>query len=107
MTQTLPLFGLLPATHSIAAENIPARQAIADGRQHIVITKTVNNETTRFALPVQWTPREAAYLLNQIRGVTWQLNSEGVPTDYAIIRDICEAFCQSELNEIAPYGIKS
>ena len=69
----------IPDQHDIVTEPIPFRIAIAPEleRVHIVVTKTSSlGEVTRFALPVQWDKYEAAALIYEIRGVSWQLDEE-------------------------------
>lgn len=96
------LLDALPATHDIATEPVPSRIAIAPEleRVHIVMTKTTPlGEVTRFALPVQWDKYEAAALIYEIRGVSWQLDEEGKPIAYEDIREICEEYLKTKLRE--------
>lgn len=92
----------LPDQHNIATEPIPFRYDLAPEleRVHIVVTKTSPlGEVTRFALPVQWTAREAADLIFEIRGVSWQLGEDGKPIAYEVIRQICENYVNAKLRE--------
>lgn len=96
------LLDTIPNQHDIATEPIPFRYDLAPEleRVHIVISKTSPlGEVTRFALPVQWTAREAADLIFEIRGVSWQLGEDGKPIAYEDIREICEFYVNSKLRE--------
>lgn len=96
------LLDALPATHDIITEPVPSRIAIASEleRVHIVVTKTTPlGEVTRFALPVQWNKYEAADLLLEVKGVSWQLDEEGKPIAYEDIREICDFYVKTKLRE--------
>ena len=98
--QQASLLDTLPATHNITTEPIPMRIAIASEleRVYIVVTKTSPlGEVMRFELPVQWSAREAADLLFEIRGVSWQLGEDGKPIAYDTILEICEFYVNSKL----------
>ena len=92
----------LPDQHNIATEPIPFRYDLAPEleRVHIVVTKTSPlGEVTRFALPVQWDKYEAAALIYEIRGVSWQLGEDGKLIAYEVIRQICENYVNAKLRE--------
>ncbi len=91
----LPLLSLLPVEHKMGVEALSDRHSLRPGLVKIVITKTQGNEVTKFYLPVQWTPHEAAYLLHEIRGVTWQLGDDGIPVNYLAVTEICKKFCDN------------
>ena len=91
----MQLLDILPDQHDIATELVPMRIAIAPEleRVHIVVSKTSPlGEVMRFVLPVQWSVREAADLLFEIRGVSWQLGEDGKPIAYETIVEICEFY---------------
>lgn len=97
MTAKQPsLFSFLPAEHTISAEPLSDREALRPGLVKILITKTQGDTITRFSVPVQWTPAEAAHLIHEIRGISWQLDEEGFPIDYEAIIEICEQFCNQQ-----------
>ena len=72
-------------------------EKLSPGLVKIVITKSQGEEQTRFYLPVQWTPAEAAVLIYEIRGTVWQLGEVGVPFHLEQIIEICEEFCKQRL----------
>lgn len=91
----LPLVSLLPAHHSIGTEPIHDYVALRSDLVKIVITRIDNvQKITRFALPVQWEPHEAAALVHEIRGEVWQLDQDGLPTHYPELIKICHQFCK-------------
>lgn len=95
------LLSLLPVEHTIGTESLPDTYALRPSLVKIVITKIQQeSETTKFYIPVQWTPAEAGHLIPKIRGISWQLNEEGVPLNYKGIIHICEEFCrQSQIRD--------
>lgn len=94
----LPLLSLLPAEHDIAIQPVPPELALRPGLVKIVITKIQGGECTTWHVPVQWTPQEAAALLYEIRGVSWQLGDDGWPIAFEEIHEICEQFCKEQRN---------
>lgn len=88
------LLSLLPAEHTLTTESVPDTLALRPGLVKIAITKIQGDEEAKFHIPVQWTPVEAGALMYEIRGLTWQLDEQGIPTDYELIIKICEEFCK-------------
>lgn len=93
---SLPLLSLLPAEHQIAIEPVASELALRPGLVKIIITKIQGDKSTTWYVPVQWTPQEAATLLYEIRGVSWQLGDDGWPLAYEQIHEICNQFCKEE-----------
>jgi hypothetical protein len=83
------------AIHDIGVESVLFHLCLGSDRVWIVITRSIEQEKIRFQLPVQWTRSEAATLLHQIRGISWQLGEDGYPIHLKQIIGICEHFCQS------------
>lgn len=92
----LPLLSLLPAEHNIAIEPVPLEVALRPGLVKIIITKTQSDKRITWRVPVQWTPQEAAMLLYEIRGVSWQLGNDGWPLAFEEIHEICNQFCKEQ-----------
>ena len=83
--------------------------ALRPGLVKIVLSKICSEtgEITKFALPVQWEPQEAADLIHQIRGLTWQLSDEdGLPGDYEGIRDLCHEYLFAKVGFVEPINYK-
>lgn len=96
--------------HNLSTEPI-LNDAIAlrPGLVKIVLSKICSEtgEITKFALPVQWEPQEAADLIHQIRGLTWQLSDEdGLPGDYEGIRDLCHEYLFAKVGFVEPINYK-
>lgn len=91
------LLALLPAEHKIAVEPVPPEVALRPGLVKIIITKIQGDQCTKWYVPVQWTPAEAAALLYEIRGVSWQLRDDGWPLAFEEIHEICNQFCKEQL----------
>ncbi len=85
----------VPEDYTLEIQPVPHRKAIEDGRFWIVVRGTDKS----FQIPVQWTAEEAAFLIHEIRGVSWQLNEEGVPRAYWQILKICEDFVNDRLKD--------
>lgn len=90
----LSLLEALPEIHDIGVEPVPFHLSLGSDRVWIVITRSVGEEKTRFQLPVQWTPAEAAALLYEIRSVPWQMGQDSLPVRLKEIISICEQFCK-------------
>lgn len=83
--------------------------ALRPGLVKIVVSRTCaeTGEITRFALPVQWEPQEAAELIHQIRGLSWQLSDEDdLPLDYEGIRDICHEYLFAKVGFVESISVK-
>ena len=79
--------------------------ALRPGLVKIVVsrTNTETGEITKFALPVQWEPKEAGELMQLIRGLQWQLSDEdGLPGDYEGIRDLCHEYLFAKVGFVEP-----
>lgn len=102
------LFDTLPAQHEISLEPIPDAIALRPLLVKIVVFRTnpATGEVTRFALPVQWEEREAAELIHQLRGVSWQLGEDGIPIDFESIIEICDQYLYQKMGFIEPISYK-
>lgn len=102
------LLDQLPAKHEIFTEPLCDRDALRPGLVKIWITRTnpTTGEVIRFALPVQWEAREAADLLQEIRGLHWQLADDGLPGDYEGIRDVCHNYLYKKVGFVEPISVK-
>jgi|GEM_PF-3115872 hypothetical protein len=95
-------------THEITTEPVLPHLALRCGLVKIVLVRT-NDETgevCKFALPVQWTQREAGELIHQIRGLTWQISGDGLPGDYEGIKEICNAYLHALTGYVEPLSTK-
>jgi hypothetical protein len=103
-----PLLAQLSAQHDLTLEPVPEPFALRPGLVKIVVSHTDSQgQTTRFALPVQWEPTEAAELLHEIRGLVWQLSDEdGLPGDYEGIRDLCHEYLYRKVGYVEPITVQ-
>jgi hypothetical protein len=102
------LIDSLPAQYDLTTETIPYQVELRSGLVKMVVSKTngTTGEITRFYLPGQWEPGEAAQLLHEIRGLSWQLGEEGVPVDFEEICDLCEEYLYEKVGYIEPISVK-
>lgn len=88
---------------------MPEPHAIRDGLVKITITRTCigTGEIIKFALPVQWEPREAADLIQEIKGLVWQLSEkDNLPGDYEGIREVCHEYLYKKVGYVEPITSK-
>lgn len=108
--EQIPLTDTPSDQHEISTEPILDHAiALRPGLVKIVVSKTCaeTGEITKFSLPVQWEPQEAADLIHQIRGLTWQLSDEdGLPGDYEGIRDVCHQYLFEKVGFVEPISIR-
>jgi hypothetical protein len=82
--------------HKLTVEPVPERYALGEGRVYITMSKSECGELQEWRVPCQWLPEEAGLLLNQIRGLSWQLSEEGRPFHYYEIMELCARFCKQQ-----------
>lgn len=96
--------------HNLSVEPITDEAILLrPGLVKIVVSRIneVIGETTKFPLPVQWTPQEAGELIQLIRGLTWQLSDkDNLPMDYEGIRDLCHAYLFEKVGYVQPINVK-
>jgi len=80
--------------HQLTIEPVPEIYALDTGRVYITMIKTEVGEYQKWHIPCQWRPEEAAHLINQVRGLSWQLDEEGRPLHYWEISELCAQFCK-------------
>lgn len=92
----------------IVLEPPPQSVMLRPGLVKIIITRTnpATGEVVRFGLPVQWEEREAAELLLQIRGVSWQLGEDNKPIAFEEIIEICDQYLYEKTGFIEPISYK-
>ena len=104
------LLAQLPAHHELLIEPITDEALLLrPGLVKIVVSKTdaLTGEVTKFALPVQWEPQEAAELIQLIRGLSWQLSDkDDLPLDYEGIRDVCHEYLFEKVGFVEPINVK-
>lgn len=84
----------MPHDHHIFTEPVEEILTLRPGLVKIVVSRTdiVTGEVAKFAPPIQWEPREAAALMHEIRGCSWQLADDGTPLDLETIQEVCKKY---------------